>query len=165
VWRAARRSYGCTYEARNAEPVIITAIAPQIVARRRAVKGWYLASPGCGAEPLRLATFDLDRPTRFAGYVDTEGRESKTLAISVTRTDPEVIEIHATTRTALIDWRAKISYSAAGGDGQITIDDVGRPFRVSTETASDGYSREFDDSGKVTVKRRHEWDGTGISGC
>lgn len=150
---------------KNDEPVVITAIQPEIVARKPALKGWYLASPGCGAEPLRIADFDLDHPKRFVGYVDAEGRESKTLAISITRTDPELVEIHATTRKSLIDWRAKISYSATGGDGQITIDDEGHPFRVSTETASDGYSPDFADSGEVTFKRRHAWDGKGIVAC
>jgi len=44
------------------------------------------------------------------------------------------------------------------------IDDGGRPFRVTSERSSDGYTTKFDDAGRVQVAREHGWD-DGISAC
>jgi hypothetical protein len=147
------------------EPVTITGIAPEVVTRTRPLRGWYLAAPACGAEPIRIAEIDLDSPRPSVHYYSDQGTPGgRHLALTVTRTDSEQLELHASTKKQRIGWRATIFYSAPRGDGSITVDDNGRPFRVTTETASDGYSPALSGNRRA-VKREHDWDGKGISAC
>lgn len=146
------------------EPVIVNAIRAKVVGRQTPVDGWYIAAPGCGAEPVRIATIDLDAPRPTIGYVNARGASTQ-LALSVTRTDAELIELHAATRRASIAWQAEVFYSGPKGDGSLTVDDHGKPFRVTTETASDGYTPDFADSQVPSLKREHSWDKRGIRAC
>jgi hypothetical protein len=141
------------------EPVTITAIRPLVVKRSAPVRGWYVASPACGVEPVRVAEINLDKPGSPAEMFD-ESTGEKIAALSVTRTDAEQIELHAETSRAAA-WRARLFYSGPKGDGSVTIDDSGKPFEVTTETASEGYKR----SGTSRFAREHEWDQEGIRAC
>ena len=146
------------------EPVIVNAIRAKVVSRQTPVDGWYIAAPGCGAEPVRVAAIDLDTPRPTVGYVDARG-ESTHLALSVTRTDAELIELQASTRHASFAWQAEVFYSGPKGDGSLTVDDHGSPFRVTTETGSDGYRPDFAASDGPSLKREHRWDKRGILAC
>ena len=151
---------------RSADPVIINAIVPIVVSRAPPVKGWYVAAPACGAEQVRVATFNLDGPRAAVGYVDLAGAQQRILALRVTPTDPELIELWASTRTGTVEWKARLFYSAEGVDKSMVIDDHGRPFIVTTETVSDGYERgPGDASGGLSLQRKHKWDKVGIPGC
>jgi hypothetical protein len=143
------------------EPILVNAIQPEIVGRKTPVKGWYIAAGGCGIGPMRTAEINLDASPPTVGYYASDASPMRRrLTLSVTRTDPEQVELHVITRRAMMDWRAKIFYSAPDGDGVVTIDDNGRPFRVTSETSSDGYEAIGD-----TIKREHYWDADGISMC
>jgi hypothetical protein len=144
----------------------VTAVSPEIVRRQAPVKGWYLAAPACGAEPVWAARINFDAPRPRVGYWTADGSSVKHLALAVTRTDPAQMELWASTRKAMLDWRATIFYSAANGDGSLTVDDQGNPFQVSTETDSDGYSLGDSNATHLVVVRRHDWDKRGIPpGC
>jgi hypothetical protein len=125
------------------------------------VEGWYVASPGCGAEPIRIAAVDLGAAVPEVEYWDERGPR-KDLAFSVTQSDVELIELHASTTQSTVDWRVQVFYSGPRGEGVLTLHDTdGQPFRVSTETASDGYRPNF--GGKApAVVREHQWDANGI---
>jgi len=97
-------------------------------------------------------------PPSVEYYADDTSPPTKRLALSVTRTDPEQVELHAITRNALVEWRARVFYSGPDGDGSLTVDDNGRPFRVTTETSSAGYANE----GVGSISREHFWDKSGI---
>jgi hypothetical protein len=146
------------------EPVIVNAIRAKVIDRQAPVDGWYIAAPGCGAEPVRIANIDLDAPRPTVEYVDARGG-STNLALSVTRTDAELIELHAATRRATIAWQVEVFYSGPKGDGSLTVDDHGRPFRVTTEIGSDGYTPDFAASQVPSLKREHRWDKRGILAC
>lgn len=148
------------------EPVTITAIKPELVGPRAApVRGWYIAEPaGCGVETIRLANIDLDRTPPKIGYLrDDSSPETTHLALSVTRTDSEQIELWAYTHASTVAWRARVFYTGPDGPGSVLVDDRGKPFRVTTERASDGYLGHA--AGSELVTREHAWDSAGVTSC
>lgn len=152
--------------ARTDEPVTITAIKAIVLRRRPPVDGWYVVSPSCGPEPVRAAEVDLDAPVPNVVYTSADGStQGKELAFTVTRTDLELIEIHAVTRSERVAWRAEVFYSGPNGDGSIAVDDGGRPFVVTTERRSAGFSPDSRAGRALKLRRRHDWDRVGIQAC
>jgi hypothetical protein len=149
--------------ARGDEPVTINAIKAHVVGRAAPVKGWYAVSGGCGGLETHIATVDLDSPDPEAHFSDELGAPNKPITLFVTKTDIEQIELQASTRKGMVDWTAEVFYSGPDGDGSKTVDDHGRPFRVTSETASDGYELAFFEGWHF--EREHSWDGKGISVC
>lgn len=146
------------------EPVVIHDVRVRVLARRPPVEGWFAASGGCGAETIRMASVDLDASPPTVEYFDEDYmRVTRPVALSVHRGDVEVLELHAYTRTSDVDWVADISYSAAQKSGSVTVTDGGQPFRVTSETASRGYSILFYEEG-AELERRTLWD-DGIRMC
>jgi hypothetical protein len=148
--------------AKGDDPVTINAIKIHVVKRAAPVQGWYAVSPGCGGIEVKTAEIDLDEPQPSVHFVDL-GPPNKNTTLFVTRTDIEEIELQASTEKSMVEWTAKFFYSGPDGDGSVSVDDHGRPFRVTTESASDGYKLNFGEGPRV--KREHSWDGTGISTC
>jgi hypothetical protein len=146
---------------RSDQPVTVTAIKVRDLRKEPPVRGWYVAFPlGCGVAQVRLANVDLDAPSpRFEYYENDASPKTDRLVLTVTRTDPELVQMSARTRDALVEWRAEVFYSSADGQGSVVVGDGGKPFRVSTELGSDGYRYE---SGKAI--REPAWD-KGISAC
>lgn len=145
------------------EPVTVTAIRPEIVARTPSLQGWFVASPGCGGEAVRIAALDLDAsPPTVAYFGQDGGNTSRLLALSVSRTDAEQIELHASTRKAMVTWRAIVFYTDRKGAGSVTVPEGGAAFRVTSERASEGYRPEL--GGAPTLTREHAWD-NGIKAC
>jgi hypothetical protein len=141
--------------------VTITGLRPQVLSSGPPVKGWYVASPGCGAQPVRIANLNLDAPAPVRGFFDEGGRE-RHLALSVTRDDREQLELHASTRRAAVTWKAQVFYSSADGSGSVTVPE-GAPFKVTSETASEGFRTDFAGS-RPSVTREPAWD-KGITAC
>jgi hypothetical protein len=155
--------------AKGDEPVTINSIKIHVEKRVAPVEGWYAVSGGCGGLETRIATVDLDSPNPEAHFLDELGAPNRRITLFVTRTDIEQIDLQASTRKSMVDWTAEVFYSGPDGDGSIAVDDHGQPFRVTTETASDGYSLAFStapsEEGRPEFEREHRWDGTGISMC
>ena len=149
----------------NDDPIIVNAIVPIVVSRAPPLKGWYVANPACGGVDVRVAAFDLDKPQAPVGYVNVGGAQKQVLALSVTRTDPELIELWASTTMATIGWKAKIFYSVDGVDKDVVIDDHGHPFMVTSETQSDGYQPVFGAAGASSFRRQPAWDKVGVQAC
>lgn len=148
------------------EPITVTAIQPEVVSERKPpTNGWYIAAPtGCGGETIRLANIDLDASPPTVGYFKDDAHpKTRHLALFVTRTDAEQIELWAYTKKATLEWRAKVFYSGPKGAGSVTIDDEGHPFRVTTETSSDGY--RGNSVGNRLITREHHWDENGVTSC
>ena len=147
---------------KTTEPVTVDDIQVDVVQRGPPVDGWYVASPGCGGLEVRTGEIDLDAPTPRIRYFNKD-LESSSIALFVTRNDIEVLELQAATEKSTVDWTAKVFYSGPDGDGSVTVDDGGRPFRVTTETASDAYSFKVFPTRKVV--REPSWDKNGIVAC
>src|SRR5262245_14209681 len=148
--------------AKGDEPVSVTGIKINVLKRRPRVDGWFVGSvTGCGVEPVRLALVDLDAAIpRVEFYENDASPKASRLALSVTRTDPELMQLIARTRKALVDWQAEVLYSGPDGDGTVLVNDGGAPFRVSTEIGSTAYKYE----GQGKARREPFWD-RGISAC
>ena len=93
-------------------------------------------------------------------YESDASPEASRLALSVTRTDAELVQLMARTRKALVDWQAEVLYSGPDGDGSVIVNDDGAPFRVSTEIGSTAYKYE----GQGKARREPFWD-RGIRVC
>jgi hypothetical protein len=148
--------------ARSDEPVAVTGIKVHVLKKRPRVDGWFVAPvTGCGVEPVRLALVDLDAAIpRVEFYESDASPEASRLALSVTRTDAELVQLIARTRKALVDWQAEVLYSGPDGDGSVIVNDDGAPFRVSTEIGSTAYKYE----GQGKARREPFWD-RGIRVC
>jgi len=121
--------------------VMITGLQPQVLSSDPPVSGWYVANPGCGVQPVRIATLNLDAPAPVRGFFDEGGRE-RHLLLTVTKDDHEQLELHASTRRAAVTWKAKIFYRSPEGSGSVTIPEGG-PFKVTSETASEAQPRRL----------------------
>ena len=116
--------------------------------------GWYVLSGGCGGLEVRTAAIDLDAPTPKVDFFD-KGIPEKQLALFVTNTNIEVIQLQASTEKSTVDWTAEVFYTGPEGDGSVVVDDGGKPFRVTTEIGSDGYSLEIN---PTKIIREPSWD-------
>jgi hypothetical protein len=150
------------FRARGDEPVTINDIKIDVVQRSAPLDGWYIAQPGCGGLVVKIAEVDLDTPTPTVRYIG-QGAPEENITLFVTRTDIEVIELQVGTEKSMVDWTAEVFYSGPDGDGSVTVDDDGRPFRVTTETGSDAYT--VTGFPNIKIVREHSWDANGIFAC
>jgi len=150
--------------AKSDEPVILEAIRVNVIKTASRVSGWFVAKPACGVQPVRVVDVDLDASPPAIGYVDPSGRPSRTLALRIGRTEPEVLELQASTVKSTVDWTAELLFSGPDGADSVQIDDGGDPFRVTTPIGSKGYRPRPSGSGGVSFQREPAWD-HGIQAC
>jgi len=127
--------------AASSEQLVVEAIRFKVRGRARPLKGWYTATTSCGfTERVRTARVNLDARRPRARYFDAQGKRSPGLALTVGRGQVELIELQAATRRRRISWTAELTVSAPGGRSRtFEIDNGGRPFRVTSRSASRGY--------------------------
>lgn len=142
---AQDQSMRLTLRGRTADPVIVHGLRAQVVGRADATAGWFTHDRGCGGVELREADADLDASPpamRFRGLDgDDRATERLALALQVSDTDIEVIDVVAHTHTGTVQWHLEVLYESAGSEGVIVVDDGGAPFTV-TATA-DGHARFY----------------------
>jgi uncharacterized protein (UPF0276 family) len=66
-------------------------------------------------------------------------REIDPLTLQVSATDHEVIDVYAYTSRLEVEWVLEVSYTSAGKDGILRIDDHGKPFRLTALDNAVGY--------------------------
>jgi hypothetical protein len=138
-------------------PVTVEAVRVKVVSDARPLKGWFIASPGCGVErTVRVVNLNLD----------VARKRRRKLGIEVGRSDRKIVEIQASTRRHRVAWVAELTVT---GDGRrpatITVDDSGQPFRVTSPTASRGYAPVYGATGITGFDRRRGWDNGVDTGC
>lgn len=137
------------------EPVTVDAVRAKVISDARPLRGWYTAEAGCTVEPVRLARLNLDKPRAPARYVGADERSSKTLSLAVDRAEPQIIELQAATRRHRVAWVAELTVRNADGDpATITVDDGGKPFRVTSARASRSYRPIYGQSGIIGYARQ-----------
>jgi len=140
--------------ATSSEPVRVEGVSYTVVSDARPLRGWYTALPGCEIEPVRRAKLNLDRRRAAVRYVGVDKRSSRTLGFEVTRSARQVIELQATTRRHRVAWTASLSLRDADGNAStVTVDDNGKPFRVTSERSSSFYSPVYGQSGIIGYNR------------
>lgn len=144
------------------DPVTVEAVRAKVISDARPLRGWFTASQGCIFEPVRRARLNLDSPRAATRYVGADDRSAKTLSVEVDRTDPQVIELHAATRTHRIAWVAELTVRNEDDEPQtIVVDDDGEPFRVTSERSSRSYRPIYGQSGIIGYARQKR----GFEGC
>ncbi|MBW3609176.1 MAG: hypothetical protein KY463_12630 [Actinobacteria bacterium] len=144
------------------DPVTVEAVRAKVISDARPLRGWFTASPGCVFEPVRRARLNLDSPRAATRYVGADKRSSKTLSFEIGRAEPQVVELQASTRDHRVAWVAELTVRNEDGDAStITVDDGGRPFRVTSERSSQSYRPIYGQSGIIGYARQK----AGFDGC
>ncbi|MFH9349062.1 helix-turn-helix domain-containing protein [Kitasatospora sp. NPDC017646] len=126
-----------TAQGADATPVVLHAAYIQVVGTQPAPK-WnaYTPGSGCGGglEPASFAV-DLDAPAPRAVPVPGLTDEGKTVTSNfpyrVSATDPQVLDIDATTKSQDVSWYLYLLWSSGDRQGKLRVDDHGRPFRTA----------------------------------
>jgi hypothetical protein len=140
--------------ATSGRPVKVEGVRYTIVSDARPLKGWYTALPGCMVKPVRRAKLDLDAKRPSVRYVGADKRSSRTLGFEVARGRPQIIELQAATRRHRVAWTAQLALRDAGGHtSTVTVDDAGKPFRVTSRSSSSFYSPIYGRSGIIGYNR------------
>ena len=137
------------------KPVTVAGVRARVVSDARPLRGWFTASPGCMVQPVRRARLNLDSPRRPARYVGADNRSLAKLSLKLARADEQVIELHAATRRHRVAWVAELIVRNEDGDPTtITVDDGGKPFRVTSERSSRFYLPIYGQSGIIGYARQ-----------
>lgn len=140
--------------ATSGEPVRVEGVKYTVVSDARPLRGWYTALPGCMIEPVRRAKLNLDKRRAAVRYIGADKRSSRTLGFAVTRSAPQVIELQAATRRHRVAWTASLVLRDADGNAStVTVDDNGKPFRVTSARSSSYYSPVYGRSGIIGYNR------------
>ncbi len=133
--------------ARDISPVIITGLTIQVTRRYPAKGGWFNAWYGCGGViDVPTLEVNLDKHPFEVGWLSPTvmpgaGTPVKRPPLRVTDKDNWVIDVQVyTAKPVVMDWVINISYSSAGREGTLRIDDHGKPFVVTSLLGSVGYS-------------------------
>jgi hypothetical protein len=136
------------------DPVTVEAIRFRVASRARPLRGWFTALSGCQAKPVRRAQADLDARRPAVRYVSSSGVVSRTMALEVKRSRPQVVELRAATARHRVAWTAELSVRDKGGHvSTVTVNDGGRPFRVTSARSSRGYEPVYGATSITSFKR------------
>ncbi|WP_189914042.1 helix-turn-helix domain-containing protein [Kitasatospora xanthocidica] len=127
-----------TAQGADATAVVLSTMSVRIVSTQPAPK-WNAYTPGggCGGN-LAPASFavDLDasapRAVPVPGLEGTKKTPVTDFPYKVSSTDPQVIDVDATTRSQDVSWYLELTWSTSGNrHGTLTVNDNGRPFRTA----------------------------------
>ncbi|MEU0137994.1 helix-turn-helix transcriptional regulator [Streptomyces sp. NPDC006296] len=126
-----------TVQGRSDIAVVLEALRVRVSGRSAPAEGSaYAMDQGCGgAVTPRSFAVDLDKDRPLARAV--AGNDSGTpipavrMPYRVSATDPEVLQVTASTRACDCRWYLELDWSSQGRTGTVRIDDDGRPFRTS----------------------------------
>jgi hypothetical protein len=151
--------------ATSGDPVTLEGVRFKVVSDARPLRGWFTALSGCAAAPVRRAQGDLDARRGAVRYVSAGGVVSPKLALEVTRSAPQVIELRATTKRRRVAWTADLALKDKDGNtSTVNVDDHGSPFRVTATSRSRGYEPVYGATG-ITSFERSRTLARGGSGC
>ncbi len=136
------------------DPVTVEAVRFRVVSAARPLRGWFTALAGCTASPVRRAQGNLDSKRRAVRYVSSDGSVSRKLALEVERSAPQVIELRAATERRRVAWTAELSVTDDDGNtSTVSVDNAGKPFRVTSARASQGYEPVYGPTGITSFAR------------
>jgi hypothetical protein len=147
------------------DPVTVDAIRFRVVSTGRPLRGWFTALSGCQAKQVRRAQADLDARRAPVRYVSSRGVVSRTFALVVRPSQPQVVELRAATARHRVAWTAEVAVRYRDGSSStIAVDGGGRPFRVTSARSSRGYEPVYGATG-ITSFKRSPGLARGGSGC
>jgi hypothetical protein len=138
--RAQEDAFRIVLRGREESPVIVNGLAARVLATRTPRSGWFNGWEGCGAAvDTRQVHIDLNRKPPSTTWYDKDGEKIDPLTLQVSVTDHEVIDVYAYTSRVEVEWVLEVSYTSAGKDGILRIDDHGKPFRLTALDNAVGY--------------------------
>ena len=127
--RAQEDAFRIVLRGREESPVIVNGLTAHVLSTRTPRSGWFNGWDGCGAAvDTRQVHFELERKPPSATWYDKNGEEIDPLTLQVSATEHEVIDVFAYTFREEVEWVLEVSYTSAGKDGILRIDDHGKPF-------------------------------------
>jgi len=136
------------------DPVTIEGVRFRVASDARPLRGWFTALSGCMASPVPRAQTNLDAERSAVRYVSADGAVSRDLALEVRREAPQVIELRAATRKRRVAWTAELLVRDDDGNAAtVPVDDAGKPFRVTSASASRGYEPVYGPTGITSFAR------------
>ncbi|WKK26664.1 helix-turn-helix domain-containing protein [Streptomyces olivoreticuli] len=126
-----------TVQGTGSTPVVLHGLYVHVVDSGKApARNGYTMGAGCGGE-LTPAAFavDLDdaspRPRPVPGKEGERPTSTTDFPYKVSATDPQVLDIDASTLGHDVRWYLELAWSSGGRQQTTTIDDHGRPFRTT----------------------------------
>ncbi|WP_116213268.1 helix-turn-helix domain-containing protein [Streptomyces olivoreticuli] len=118
-------------------PVVLHGLYVHVVDSGKApARNGYTMGAGCGGE-LAPASFAIDlddaspRPRPVPGKEGERPTSTTDFPYKVSATDPQVLDIDASTLGHDVRWKLELAWSSGGRQQITTIDDHGRPFRTT----------------------------------
>ncbi|WP_433390493.1 hypothetical protein [Micromonospora sp. KLBMP9576] len=137
---AARQSVYLTVQGVDEAQVTLTDLRVRVVTRRPALRGVFAVAAGGGPYAYRWveANLDDDPPLLTAGifeeyekhFPEHERKEIR-FPYRVSLSDAETFLVVGRTNDCDCDWKVEVDWAAQGRTGTVTVDDAGRPFRVT----------------------------------
>lgn len=132
----------------SSTPVILDNLRVSIVRRSPALAAPLFSYLGLGSgQGVRYFEVDLDQRVPAARYVGGSGpgaTKRDPFPLRVTRRDVEVVDLLANTIRCDCEWVAKLDWASGTREGELTIDDHGRPFRtVAPLQSATGEARDL----------------------
>ncbi|MFI5485587.1 hypothetical protein [Micromonospora echinaurantiaca] len=137
---ASRLGVSFTVQGVSEAQVTLTDLRVRVAARRPALRGVFAVPGGGGPSAYRWVDADLDEdpPVLHAGmFTEGEGsvpaheRREIRFPYRVSLTDAETFLVVGHTERCDCEWRVELDWASQGRTGTVTIDDAGRPFRVT----------------------------------
>ncbi|MFD5919103.1 helix-turn-helix domain-containing protein [Kitasatospora sp. NPDC058201] len=127
------------------KPVVLHALYVQVVGTRPAPR-WnaYTMGSGCGGglTPAAFAV-DLDaaapRPVPVPATEGNTRGKSSDFPFRVSSTDPQVLNVDASTAGQDVSWYLEVVWSSGDRQGTLTVNDHGKPFRTVGLRGAPGY--------------------------
>ncbi|WP_330331017.1 helix-turn-helix domain-containing protein [Streptomyces sp. NBC_00536] len=134
-----------TVQGTDSNPVVLHALYVHTVDSGKA-PAWngYTMGSGCGGE-LEPASFAIDldaaspHPRPAPGHEGARPTPITDFPYKVSATDPQVLDIDASTLGHDVRWYLELAWSSGDRQGTTTIDDHGRPFRTTALTTGRQY--------------------------
>lgn len=118
-------------------PVVLTGVRVRVLHRRPPLQGAFMRPAGGGDLWERALQVDLDEdPPRHETWSHTLENPEWTFPISLGQADTTLLTVLAGTSEHDVDWVIDVDYVFGGRKGTHTIDDGGKPFRVTSSAAS-----------------------------
>lgn len=140
--RASGSSISIVLQGSSDQELLLTGAQAEIVARHRPARGAQVVNP-CGSDaPMRLFTVDLDRDAPELKAVpddrtESGAREFKSWPYAVKHGDAEFFVVRPQSTKYDTEFRLVVFWSSGGHKGRLTLDDQGKPFRVTATSAAD----------------------------
>lgn len=144
--RGGVRSSGSTIsivlQGSSDEELILTGARTEVVARHRPAQGLHVVNP-CGSDaPQRLFTVDLDQSSAPLKAVpderpDSGGSPFRGWPYAIKRGDAEYFVVRAQSSGYDTEFRIAVSWRSGDRRGTLRLDDHGKPFRITADTAAD----------------------------